>query len=106
MLLLSKLSERFGELAIPTIYRGIEYLRWKHITISINRSNSHFEGSIDLDQCEGFECESKWVQGSQIGTRKHTLKLAAQTDKKNNIVCPIKLLLIHALQTAAVTETT
>ncbi|RTE70581.1 hypothetical protein BHE90_015012 [Fusarium euwallaceae] len=98
LLLQCVVGARAGEIRRSHQYQGLECLRWEHIYIVLDTSNNKnlFRATIDL----------VFVKGSTNNPgRARSVEVEEFDDPSLNCLCPIKLLLCHALRTGAVYET-
>ncbi|RSL88221.1 hypothetical protein CDV31_016100 [Fusarium ambrosium] len=98
LLLQCVVGARAGEIRRSHQYQGLECLRWEHIYIVLDTSNNKnlFRATIDL----------VFVKGSTNNPgRARSVEVEEFDDPSLNCLCPIKLLLCHALRTGAVRET-
>lgn len=108
VVLVSSLGCRGGDVARSTKYTGAEYLHYKHVVLYLQQAGAAAAGGaeypqfqdlravITLDYCKGHKDEHNVSQ----------VKYLRPLDMQSIHVCPIALLLIHALRHGLVHGTT
>jgi hypothetical protein len=90
---------RCGETVIPMGYTGLEYLQWKHILIKLITASDGSEkwiALITLAYQKGYKDDM---------SKSSKVQLESLPEAEHFIVCPVKCLLILALRTSAVAQT-
>ncbi|KAM0440829.1 hypothetical protein ACHAPT_000130 [Fusarium lateritium] len=98
LLLQCVVGSRAGDIRRSALYEGVECLRWEHIHMILDPSDGKnlFRSTIELVFVKGFWNNPKSARAIEI---------EEFDDPSLNCLCPLKLLLCHALRTGAVHET-
>ncbi|KAI0815833.1 hypothetical protein GGR55DRAFT_675446 [Xylaria sp. FL0064] len=98
LLLQASCGCRAGEIRRSVLYTGREFLAWKHIVIWQTTKDGHdiLKATITLAFVKGNKDSS---------ARNREIVLSELSEPSLNCLCPVKLLLIHALRTGAVPQT-
>jgi hypothetical protein len=121
VVLIAACACRVGDISRTVLYTGTEYLTFKDIVLSFGSGDQPNDLSMDvtLRAVKGFKyvfkhagidtVDSLILRAKSLTTLPRNvlnedryIHIAALQDSKHNSVCPVKLLVIHALRTGAV----
>ncbi|KAK7711430.1 hypothetical protein SLS64_005454 [Diaporthe eres] len=100
--LVAATASRAGDITRSQGYTGPQYVRWEHIELVLVGEHDDEPRIEDMVA----QITIAYEKGSKgIRNRNKVVTVKALDDVQNNTVCPIKLLLIHALRTGHVAHT-
>jgi predicted transcriptional regulator len=102
VVLVAALGARSGDVARSSLYKGQEYLQYRHIALYIDKAHSGRPTLADLRATITLEFQ----KGHKTANNEETDKYLSPLGHQQSHMCPIAWILVHALRHSLVAGTT